>query len=665
MPLDIDMSEITIAKIKKMETRYSSNLTFFKSTLPAIYKLVNDNNNQPELTIDPKTQKNHRIEHGKPIYSIDPIQHAMDEVKEFQKTISKITYAPLPSGIDIGHLIKPQPFSKTAKYYGEILEKYDRKTLMPAVKDIFIFGVGMGYHIEMLCLKEDFKNITIIEHDVKNIKLSMYCVDWAKILNSLPRDCSLTLHTKDPNQPDSNFQMLLKHHCMRLYPTIGISTIIYNHYPDAHKYIEDKKIIEEFSSFMKIATELIGPEAQRLFNANENIKNGFKAIDLDNSKIKTDKLIAIVGAGPSLDTYSDIIKDNRDKLFLISSGSALSSLVKLGITPDLHVELEFQNLATDLLEFVNAQQSLSDLDLICTFESSPGFTKLFRNSYMFIPETSEIMSNFHENHILRRGGVTCTNGATSFITRITNKDIHLFGLDFAYTNGFHHSKTNISMAKDLPDKMKAFNTSHLINPAVFETESTTGEKVFTTPSLNSAKLMIEYLISDETRVFYNYSYGANIVNSVFQTKEDLLQALNKANSNLKLHIKTTEVDSNIIHKKTKVLLGNSLITAKNIIKHVEGFKGKQKENVLSVISIFNNIINSEIDRGQIRNIMSISKSPLLQLFVILNYTPESEQTGMVNIWLEDYKNYIEYLETLFTDISKKKKYRITEDWIDN
>jgi hypothetical protein len=665
MHADVDIDPVTINKMKKMEARYSKNLIFFRDTMPTIYKLVNNNTGKPELTIDPSSQEIHRMAQGMPVYNTNPIQHAIDEVNEFQESISRINYAPLASGIDLRHLIKKNPFTKTASYYGEILEKYNRNTLKPAIKDIMIFGVGMGYHIEMLCQKETFKNITIIEHDVKNIKLSMYCIDWAKILKSMPTDSSLTIHVKDPNQSEFAYQVSLKHHCIRLFPTIGISTIIYNHQPDSCEYNEDKKIIEEFSSFVKVAAELIGPEAQRLFNANENIKNGHKAIDLDNSKIKTDKLIAVVGAGPSLDIYSDIIKDNRDKFFLISSGSALSSLVNLGITPDLHFELEFQNLATDLLKFVNTQKDLSNLDLVCTFESNPGFQSLFRNSYMFIPETSELRNNFHENHILKRGGVTCTNGATSFITRLTNQDIHLFGLDFAYTNGHHHSKTNITMTENLPDNLKELNTGHLCNTMELVVESTTGEKIVSTPGLTSAKLTIEHLISDDKRNFYNYSYGAKIQNTVFNTKEDLIKTICKTNSKISLNLKTTDVDPNVIHRNTKVILSNSLITARNILQHVKNLCGNQKENVMSVISIFNNIINSTLEVGQRRNILSISKTPLLQLFVVLNYTPENKQKEMIASWVNDYSDYINYLDKLFTDISDNKKYRVKEDWVND
>ncbi len=654
-----------LKKLQSMEDRYKVNLDFFKNSVPAIFKQIDDNDSQPSLTIDKTTYKAHRMENNSPVYQGDPVQHAMDEVAEFYALMEKKVYAPPPINLVLTHLIKKKPFTKTAKLYEEITQKIGRDNLKPAVKDLFVFGIGMGYHIEILCNRRSFKNITIIENDMKNLKASMYCIDWATILTTLDKNTSVTLHiSKGPDHQDA-FEATLRNHCHRLFPTIGYSTLIYNHKPDSEGYQYIKDIIDEYSTHIKVSAEMIGPEAQRLFNANENIKNGYSAIDLDKSLISNGKILTIVGAGPSLDRYIDIIQENRDKFFLISAGSSLSSLTKLNVFPDIHFELEYQNLATVLLNHVNSDTNLSNLDLICTFEANPGFPKLFKNAYMFIPESSELQSLFGDPYTLRRGGITCSNGATAFACRVTDSDIHLVGLDFAYTGGKHHSETNVSMNEDLPDNLKRVNTVMKARPAYIPNKGTQGDTVFTSVGLNSARMSMEVSLKIETNKIYNCSYGANIEGTEFLSEKNLEEKLININNNLKSKLKgsMTKPNKQTVHDRTKTLLEKSLEMADNILLYVDKLGNSAEENSLAIIKLFMKIESASIsDRGQLRNIYSVSKMPLLQLFLILNNIPDNEQNSVIKSWKTEYNEYVKHIKKIFDKACKSNDYLVEEDW---
>ncbi len=659
------VADPVIGKLQIMEKRYQSNLSFFKEKVPEIFKLLNEDKSQPEITITPKNQEIHRMENNKPVYLCNPIEHAIREVDNFDAVFENGIYPPNPIGIKLSHLIKDNAFANTVEHYKKIMETYGRDSLKPAVKDLLIFGIGMGYHIEMLCNKHNYRNITIIEHEIKNLKTSMYCINWMKILKKLAKGTSITIHLSKGKGYEEEYETTLKNHCFRLFPTIGISTIIYNHYPDADKYSRDKKIIEEFAIYIKSSNELIGPEAQRLFNANENIKNGFDAIDLDKSKLSTEKIIAIVGAGPSLDKYINTIVKNREKFYLVSAGSGLSSLVKLGIFPDLHFELEFQILASTLLKYIDKEYKLNKLNIICTYEASPEYPKLFNNAYMFIPESSELTTEFGNEHILKQGGITCTNGATALLSRITDDEIYLIGLDFAHTGGQHHSKTNISMNDKLPKNLELVHTCMKNASIVMEVKDTSGNNVLTSPGLNAARINMEYALKNQTGKYYNCSYGANINGAEFLSVNDLnLKVSNLNNKNLdEINIISSNIDSNLIHKRTRSLLINSLSFAKEVINTVETFNSNSLENCTKIISIFTDIYSIyRSDRGKLRNVLSISKAPLIQLFIVCNYPPEIEQKEMIKVWLNDYKNYIDFLEKLFNRMCDNQDFTIEKDW---
>ncbi len=664
MSLQID--DPAMLKMDIMTKRYNKNLAFFKVKVPEIHRMVEKDESKPCFQIDPETNQAFRIENNQSVYKCDPITHAINEVNEFEFQLENGIYAPSATGITLTHLIKENPFAKTVECYDSIMNKYGRNNLKPAVKDIVIFGIGMGYHLEILCNKQEYRNITIIEHDIKNFKTSMHCINWEKILTNSKLETSITIHIRSSSAGKEEFEIELQRHCIRLYPTIGISTIIYNHFPDSHKYTEDKKVIEEFASFIKVNNEVLGPEAQRLFNANENIKNDYRAINLNTSKISEDKIVAVIGAGPSLDDYIDIIKNNRDKFFLLSAGSGLSSLIKMDVYPDLHFELEFQNLATTLLEFVNKDFSLKNIDLVCTFEACPGYPSLFRNAYMIIPESSELVDEFESVNKLKNGGITCTNGAAAFLSEITNGDIYFFGIDFAHTNGKHHSKTNIAWNTNLPNNLELVHTSmETINNSLPVTD-TQGETITTSPGLNAARLAMENLVLTTDNKVFNCSYGADIKGSIFLSKKCLKDKLNEINSGdeVLFHPKTNKVDFVKIQERTVKILNKSILTANNIVKIIEELDGNSFEKANCIIKIFREMPGiTNADRGQLRNIFSVSKSPLLQLFIIYNYVPESEQENIVSIWLNDYKSYIKYISDLFRDMFKDNNFYIKTDWV--
>mgnify|MGYP000564572843 FL=1 len=660
------LEDAVINKLKIMEKKYKTNLDFFQERVPAIFKLINDDNSQPDFTVDPKTKEVHRMESSSPVYQCNPIEHAQNEVLNFEYSYENLSYPPTAIGITLTHLIKEKPFSKSANHYSEVINTYGRRKLKPAVKDIFIFGIGMGYHIEMLCNRQVYKNITIIDHNIKSLKTSMYCINWKNILTKLPKDCSITIHVQKKPEEKDKFQQELRGHCHRLFPTIGISSIIYNHFPDANQYDEDKKIVNEFAIFIKVSNELIGPDAQRLFNANENIKRGYNALDFDKSSIKGDKIIAIVGAGPSLDIYIDIIKENRDKFFIISAGSALSSLVKMEITPDMHFELEFQKLATTQLSYVNSQHDLSNIELICTYEANPGFPSLFKNAYMFIPESSELALEFSESNTLRSGGISCTNGATAVATRITNKDIYLFGLDFAHTNGEHHSKTNISMDENLPNELEIFHTAMKINRNHMTAKDTKGNIIHTSAALNAARITMESALSKVKSNMYNCSYGAEIKGAEFKSKNDLLEVINNKpkNPTIKFNKILDEIDNKKMHRRTEDIIKTSIHTAHLLSKSVQSFNENPVENCYKIIHYFREIAkNYRGDIGKIRNVFSVSKAPLIQLFVICNYVPKKDQLESVKVWVNEYSEYINFLEDKFNKIITNNEYYIDEDWM--
>lgn len=653
-------------KLKAMEDRYLKNLKFFEERIPALHRQITDNPELPSISIDPNTLNVNRLEEGKGVYQIDSIEHALTEVNNFYKTFDKKIYTPNPRNIDITHLIKKKAFRTTATLYAQELIRIGPQNCKPANIDLVVFGIGLGYHVEMLCNSNKFTNITVIENDVRNLKASMYTINWYTLLTNMRRENSITFHVQNQDQDKDSFVFTLKHHCHRLFPSISISTLTYNHVPDYVHYRDAKEVFEEYATHMKVSTEVIGPEAQRLFNANYNISKGFPAIDLSKSTIEEGKLISIIGGGPSLDIYAPLLKEYRDKFFIVTAGSGLSSLLKLDLKPDIHFELEFQVLATELLNHVNKDNVLNDLNLVSTFEANPGFPGMFNSAYMFIPESSELRPILGEAHTLKRGGITCTNGATAFCSTISSNDIFLFGLDFAYTNGLHHAKSNVSQEDELPEELSRIKTVPENRPANLPVDGTLGEKVMTCKTLNSARITMESLLTETANNIFNCSHGAAVNGSEYISYEDLEKRLKESPSNKNSYnFESREVNQEVIFQRTKSLLESSLKEAFHILELVKQFKTCARENAYNIKFIFDQIHKKyQGDMGQMRNVLSCIKQPLLQLYVVTNFLPDQSQKKVIDSWVKDFDEYLKNLKNIFETAIETQDFLVEEDWVD-
>ena len=71
--------------------------------------------------------------------------------------------------------------------------------------------------------------------------------------------------------------------------------------------------------------------------------------------------VFIIANGPSLDDSIDVIAANKDRAILISCGSAISALHKVGIKPDIHVETERTKIVYDFLVNLNDPEYLQDI----------------------------------------------------------------------------------------------------------------------------------------------------------------------------------------------------------------------------------------------------------------------------------------------------------------
>jgi len=655
-----------------IQKKYEKNIEFFKAYMPSIHRLIEENPYELSLTFDSLTNRLERTtEQGEKYYPDGAVNYALSEVKNFEEKMSQTDYRPNPSLIHPNHLIKKKAFYKTSEKYIHSYVK-DRK-IKPVHSGLVIFGMGMGYHIEILCNKDTCHHYTVIEPNIKRFQESLYCIDWQAILTSLKSHKQLTIMVKDPKISFDEFCTTIQHQCYKLFPSITVSTLIYSHdhVRNEESFEAIRKTIKEFNNIARVATERAGPDCQRLLNTNENCRRNNKLINLDETFIENEgDNIAIIGAGPSLDDYIDIIKKYRNKMIIVSAGSSIKSLIKNDIKPDIHFELEFLNLATRLLNHTNEEYDLSEVDLLCSAESNPGFLNLFKSARMCVQETSEISRIVKSEYILKRGGLTCTNGATALFSRLCDNDIYLFGLDFAHTHGEHHAKDNITNDEDVPDDLSVLKQTglELKSGVLIETEGVNGETLSTTPALYSARLLLEALCKTNRNNYFNCSNGANINGTQHTTKSELENILENTKDNKKeINYKELILSPALVHNHSKEVFDTSFNISRQLLEEIKSLKDASQIDICLKISQFIKRIIDYFNHasGQFRNIMGFNRTPLLLLYSVINYSTEEEFQEILQLWIDEYSDFIKYTSEIIYKKFEDNNFMVEEDWLDN
>jgi hypothetical protein len=246
--------------------------------------------------------------------------------------------------------------------------------------------------------------------------------------------------------------------------------------------------------------------------------------------------VFVIANGPSLDASLPVIEKNRDKAILISCGSAISALHKVGIKPDIHVETERTKIVYDFLVNLNDPDYLRDIIFLSTDVIHPYCSTLFdKSALMFkLSEPGVILYHVNFPHLpnyAALGGVNPLVGNIGISTPIHLgfNNIYLFGLDNGYKyKDHHHSKFSAYYnseegAEVLGDLM--------YGDSQWQHEGNFGGVVTSNAMFNTSRRVIEQVLAANENVqCFNCSDGAKIAKArPFPDREiNLSQVIDKA-----------------------------------------------------------------------------------------------------------------------------------------
>jgi len=455
-----------------IETRLSNNLAAFKEHLPDIYQAFSHYQEERFFLIYDQDGNINLFDRESEValYSDNAVQQCLNTLSEYEKNPVQRPYF-IASGdkkVDLVNYVHSNALKKVGEHQKNVVANLVRSTIdksiaenkefsgdfSSCVNSLFCLSTGLGFDVEKLYLERDIKHFYVIEPNLDVFYASLQLIDWASILEKSV-DKGLDLHIVIESDKDklvsavSNLVVKSgKHNVAGAYL---YSAFYLNDYKDLYENIKSTISYSYLSGF-----GFYDDSRYSLAHTLGNIKNNHPILSANkkiNKKYSQDeRSVFIIGNGPSLDNDIDFIKNNQKSFVIVSCGSALRSLLKNGIEPDFHVELErtahvphwIKKSAEGIESFFEKTKKIT---LIAVSQVHPDVASLFGKVGIVLKDI-ETGSSF-AYYGLEGSGValvprlapSCVHTAVTVFVLMGFKKIYFFGTDMGSIDPEqHHSK---------------------------------------------------------------------------------------------------------------------------------------------------------------------------------------------------------------------------------
>lgn len=498
--------------------RFAQNMAAFRQYIPHIadmyegyqparpFKFFCNENGQPNLAW---------LDDDVAVYGAEPYLICETLVKEFMEKggLSRFSFSQEANPLGFMHV---EYLNKLNAYLDDISAREERLGQVPhEVPSALIFGVGLGYHLGYLYERCKIGTLFLFEPDLDLFYASLFCFDWAPLLTYLHQE-NLGLHIllgQDEETIVKDFASAIHSRGSFL---IANAFIMWGYQNE-----KIRKLIEKVQQEYYLLVMGWGFFDDNLIALSHTINNIERAVPFlkKGGKVPAGYSrtpVFIIANGPSLDDAITVIEKNKNKAIIISCGSAISALHKVGIKPDIHVETERTKIVYDFLVNLNDPDYLRDVLFLSTDVIHPDCASLFNQSVLAFKLSEPGVALYHNyfphlNACAALGGVNPLVGniGVSAPIHLGFKNLYLFGLDNGYKHkGHHHSKlssyyNNEESAGALGDMM--------YGDSLWRREGNFGGMVISNAMFDTSRRVIEQVLAtnEDVRCF-NCSDGAKI-----------------------------------------------------------------------------------------------------------------------------------------------------------
>jgi hypothetical protein len=292
---------------------------------------------------------------------------------------------------------------------------------------LVVFGLGLGHHLAELAQRTEARWLIIAEPLLEFFSHSFHVVDWQELIEGFEaRGGSVYIVTDmDPAR--------MKDVIMRFIGTNGIpyadGSWVFTHYP-LWSFAEARKRLYEALEFAFINRGFFEDELRMMSNAVANFADyEFRLLE-GRPRLRRPETAMIVGSGPSLGEGFDAIRGLRDRVVLFSCGTSLRPLLRNGIVPDFHCELENVPEVYDALVETAKFGDLSKITFVGSATVDPRIPALFGERIFYFRDSvssTQILGGKYQE--VPTTSPTCVNLGLCAAAFMGFTDLVLFGTD--------------------------------------------------------------------------------------------------------------------------------------------------------------------------------------------------------------------------------------------
>ncbi|MDR2151831.1 MAG: DUF115 domain-containing protein [Helicobacteraceae bacterium] len=286
---------------------------------------------------------------------------------------------------------------------------FDEKAPLPP---IVFYGAFGGAHIALLDENDRLSNGAIIyESDAEWFVISCFFLDYSRFLD--PAKANLLI-VGGKMRVDLAYSFFAVDRFSRGFIRLDLAL---------DNRAENADAMKQIAIAHKESLRGWGTSEDELIGVKNAIAN--RAKPRLNKANKIDCAIAVVGAGASLDKLTDFLLENQSKLIIFSAGTALKPLLKAGIKPDFHIEIE----RMDHLAAILREAPIGDIPLIAADLVDPSTLETAKESFVFSRDSSAA-SAFSQKRIAFSSPIV-GNAALALALEFAS-EIYLCGLDVGF-----------------------------------------------------------------------------------------------------------------------------------------------------------------------------------------------------------------------------------------
>ncbi|MBC8157766.1 MAG: motility associated factor glycosyltransferase family protein [Alphaproteobacteria bacterium] len=404
---------------------FENNLAAFETKFPIIHKALSQISEPHSRLIYDENGESDIEFQGTRLYETGSKSYAEKQVTEYWRNPFRVNFSP-PDSKSLDRVAGSFTY-RTMKRAVEAGMTFTPVSTSKESFFLFVFGVGLGGHIEPMVEATKCRGLFIVEPNLEFIHHSLFVFDWVALFDRFSDDEKFILLSvgTDYKKISHDVRNFVRGSSVSFFD----GALTYSHYPNSVMEMARQRIQADASLFMS-GLGFLEDEFVMVGNSFKNLKDYDSYIYKRNTKQRSLPTF-VIGSGPSIDKCFDVIRANQDNAVIISCGTALGVLLANGIVPDFQVEMERVEVVYDILSGHAENYDISDVCLVATTTIDPRVPPLFSKKVLYFRKglsSWDIFSPGEEASLVQVSPIVA-NAGFSFALETGSREIYLFGVD--------------------------------------------------------------------------------------------------------------------------------------------------------------------------------------------------------------------------------------------